>query len=70
MCIRPSVHFVWFRGEEYIHACRVWGTPDFIHRVWDKRARQEIADVDTVVFARGSHDQVSKEHNFDDSNAM
>lgn len=61
-----AVHFVWFRGEEYNRAIRVWGQPDFIHMGWDKRARREIADGDTVVFARGSHDQPFRERNFDD----
>lgn len=52
-----AVHFVWFRGDEYLSAVRVWGQPDFIHMGWDTRARREIADGDTVVFAKGAHDQ-------------
>ncbi len=52
-----AVHFVGFRGEEYNRAKRVWGEPDFIHRGWDKRARREIMDGDTVLFAKGPHDQ-------------
>ncbi len=47
------LHFVWFRGDEYNRACRVWGKPDFIHIGWDRRAAREIAKGDTVVFARG-----------------
>lgn len=65
--LRPCVHFVWFRGEEYWSAVRVWGRPDFIHRGWDRRARREIApDIDTIVFAKGPHDQEPRPRNFDD----
>jgi len=51
------IHFVWFRGDEYLSAVRVWGQPDFVHMGWDSRARREIADGDTVVFAKGEYDQ-------------
>lgn len=62
-----AVHFVWFRGDEYLSAIRVWGLPDFYHIGWDKRARREIMDGDTVIFARGSSDQLPGEHNFPDT---
>lgn len=52
--MRPCVHFVAFRGEEYWSAVRVWGRPDFIHMGWDRRARREIGDRDIVVFAKGT----------------
>jgi len=52
--MRPAVHFVAFRGEEYWSAVKVWGRPDFIHRRWDLRARREIADEDILVFAQGT----------------
>lgn len=61
-----AVHFVWFRGEEYWSAVRVWGVPDFVHIGWDTRARREIAKGDTVVFARGEYDQPHAERNFND----
>lgn len=64
--MKSAVHFVWFRGDEYVRALRIW-KPDFIHRGWDKRARREIMDGDTVVFARGEHDQEPDPlHNFAD----
>lgn len=63
---RPAVHFVGFRGDEYARACRVWGNPDFIHRGWDLRAAREIADGDTVVFARGPYDQQPCVRSFND----
>lgn len=50
----PAVHFVGFRGEEFWSAVRVWGRPHFIHMGNDTRMRRELADEDTVVFARGS----------------
>lgn len=51
---KPAVHFVGFRDERYWNAVKVWGKPSFIHRGWDTRAKREIADVDTVVFAKGT----------------
>lgn len=52
-----AVHFVGFRSDEYLRACRVFGKPDFIHILWDRRSRREIADGDMIVFANGPHDQ-------------
>jgi len=61
-----AVHFVGFRGDEYLTARLVWGEPDFVHMAWDRRSRREIADGDTIVFARGPHDQAYAERNADD----
>ena len=61
-----ALHFVWFRGDEYWRAVRVFGEPDFIHRGWDRRAKREIMPGDTVVFARGEFDQKPAERNFND----
>lgn len=66
--IRPCVHFVGFRGDEFNRAKRVFGKPDFIHPGWDLRARREIAPGDTVVFARGDHDQPPRRMSFNDIN--
>jgi hypothetical protein len=64
---QPAVHFVGFRGEELHSAQRIWGNPDFYHRVWDHRATQDIAPCDIVVF--GKYDPTSpSEYSFDDSN--
>jgi hypothetical protein len=50
---RPCVHFVGFRdGASYHNAVKVFGLPDFIHRVWDCRAVGDVAPGDTVVFGR------------------
>lgn len=55
--LRSQVHFVGFRGDEYLRAVRIWGVPDFIHIRWDTRARREIAARDVVVFAKGDEHQ-------------
>lgn len=64
--IKPAVHFVAFRGEEYWSAVRVWGRPSFIHRGWDTRALREIADVDTVIFAKGTAEDPPSVRTFND----
>lgn len=58
---RRLVHFIAFRGDEYLRAIRIFGRPDFIHPRWDRRAQREIADGDIVVFATGTaEDEPSK----------
>jgi cation diffusion facilitator CzcD-associated flavoprotein CzcO len=64
--IKPAIHFVGFRDDRYWNAVKVWGRPSFIHRGWDTRARREIAEVDTVVFANGPHDQEPSVRTFND----
>lgn len=64
--MRKAVHFVGFRGNEYTSAVRAFGPPDFIHRGWDLRARREIADGDTIVFAAGNASQEPRVKSFDD----
>ncbi|WOF44335.1 hypothetical protein KNJ79_05230 [Sphingopyxis indica] len=61
-----ALHFVWFRGDEYNRAIRVFGPPDFIHIGWDRRARREVLPDDIVIFARGEHDQPFAERNYQD----
>jgi hypothetical protein len=68
--MKNAVHFVGFRDERFYNAVAVFGQPDFIHRVWDNRAVQEVAPGDTVVFAKGTEDQPVKEFTFDDSAVM
>lgn len=61
-----ALHFVGFRGAEYVSAVRVWGRPDFFHVGWDLRAQREIAEGDVVVFARGPSDQAPSVRSFPD----
>ena len=45
-------HFFGFRGDEYNRAVKIWGKPDFIHPVHDRRAYVEIdKDNDILIFA-------------------
>jgi len=67
---RPAVHFIGFRGDEYLRAVRVFGPPDFLHRYWDVRAMQEIAPGDMAVFAKGDEHQPPNPFAFNDSEKM
>ena len=62
------IHFVGFRGDEYLSAIKIWGKPDFFHRVFDDRVRfgGEVGDGDTIVFANG-FDKKPTKFTFDDS---
>ena len=62
-----ALHFVWFRGDEFHRAIRVFGRPDFIHIGWDLRAQREVAPEDTIVFARGPADQEPQARSFPDT---
>lgn len=46
---------------------RRFGVPDFVHRWWDVRARQEIAPGDVAIFSDGSETDEPEPHAFDDS---
>lgn len=71
-----AVHFVGFKDprrdkdERYYNAVKVFGPPDFLHRGWDRRARREIMDGDTIVFAKGDERQELSLYSFDDSDFM
>ena len=46
------IHFIGFRGDEYNRAKKIWGEPDFIHPVHDRRAYIEIdKENDILIFA-------------------
>jgi len=63
---RPALHFVGFRGDEYLSALRVFGPPDFVHIGWDTWARQEVMAGDVAVFARGTSDDEPSRWSFPD----
>lgn len=71
--MKTALHFVGFKDprrdkdERFDRAVRVFGHPDFYHRGWDYRARREIMDGDTIVFAKGDERQQPSIHSFDDS---
>ena len=52
--MKPCTHFVGFRGDEYHSAVKIFGEPNFFHRVFDIRAKADIIEGDTVVFANGT----------------
>jgi len=47
------MHFVGFKGDEFNRARRVFGEPDFIHRLFDARAKSDILPGEPVIFANG-----------------
>lgn len=57
--MRGALHFVGvfppvIRGDDrYDYMVRIFGVPDFVHRRWDRRARDEIVAGDVAVFADG-----------------
>ena len=67
--MKEHIHFVGFRGDEYHSAVRVWGKPDFFHRVFDDRVSHGDVDweKDTVIFAKGFLYKKPTKYTFDDS---
>ena len=45
-----AIHYVGFRGDEYVRAHRIWGGPVIIHKDYDDRVFTEVADDDVVIF--------------------
>lgn len=45
-----TVHYVGFRGDEYVRAVRIWGGPVMIHKVYDDRVFTEVGSDDVVIF--------------------
>ena len=70
------LHFVWFADpryefdERYERAVRCFGKPDFIHRWWDKRAKDEIEPGDVAIFAKGTENDPIYPYTFDDSERL
>lgn len=65
-----ALHFVGFKDDRVWNARRVWGAPDFWHRIWDVRAYLESgAPDDVIVFATGTIDDPPRPDSWDDSAA-
>jgi len=65
---KACVHFVGFRGDEYVRAQRIWGKPDFIHRNWDERVMGDVDEgIDVVIFAKGDETWRKNPFTFNDS---
>ena len=65
--VKSCLHFVGFRDDRFWNATKVFGKPDFFHRVWDYRAKQEVQENDVVVFAKNDEHQEVVKYTFDDS---
>lgn len=61
-----ALHFVGFRGDEYLRAVQVFGRPDFIHIGWDHWAKLEVFPGDVAVFAKGTADDAPSVYSFPD----
>lgn len=61
-----AVHYIGFRGDEFVRARRLFGGPVFIHRRWDRRAQRDIGPYDVVIFAVGDEAQPLARSNGDD----
>lgn len=63
-----ALHFVGFSDDRIWNARKIWGEPDFWHRIWDYRAWQESrVPGDVVVFADGTITDPPKPVSWDDS---
>lgn len=69
-CLVPPIgclHFVGFKDDRYWNAIKTFGLPDFYHRNWDARAKQEIGPDDVAIFAVGDETIAPKSISWDDS---
>lgn len=60
------VHFVGFRGDEYIRAIRVFGPPDFIHLIHDHRMYGDVGEDDIIVFGPKADPNVISQYSWQD----
>ena len=60
---KVCTHFFGFRGDEYNRAIKIFGLPDFIHPVHDRRAYVEIdKDHDILIFANKERPDVIRNY--------
>lgn len=67
-----AVHFIAFRegDQSYWNAVRVFGSPTFVHRVWDLRAKfvgEFDPEQDVRIFAKGTDEDHPSPYSFNDS---
>lgn len=72
--MKGALHFVGVfhpavrADPRFDYMARIFGPPDFVHRRFDRRARDEIVPGDVAIFADGLTDASPVEANaFDDS---
>ena len=69
--MKNATHFVRFSDSaQFERAQRVFGRPDFVHRIWDRRAVSEVFEGDRVIFAKGDEAQPVSKFTWDDSEAV
>jgi hypothetical protein len=69
--MKNATHFVRFSDTgQFARAVRVFGRPDFVHRLWDRRAVAEVFEGDRVIFAKGDENQRVVDFTWDDSEAV
>lgn len=69
------VHFVGFKegSEQWNRACRAFGPPAFVHRVWDVRAKyggEFDPELDVFIFAKGTEYDEPSQYSFNDSEVV
>ena len=68
--MNSAVHFVGFtESAQFWRATQVFGKPDFVHRVWDYRAKHggEVGPNDVFVFAKYDYNDHVSKYAFNDS---
>lgn len=53
-----TVHYVGFRGDEFMRARRIWGGPVMIHKWMDDRVSSEVGPDDVVIIGPEGHKHV------------
>lgn len=64
---RPCLHFVGFSTADpwqYLQACVIFGTPEYLHDRWDVRAEQEWYPGDTIVYANNTPRRAEEREEF------
>lgn len=57
-----TVHYIGFRGDEYVRAHRIFGGPVMIHRVNDIRTQSEIdPEVDLAIYAGKEREEIVRQ---------
>jgi len=67
--MKRALHFVGFvpYSQHFWNAVRVFGLPDFLHRVYDGRCVAEYMPGDVMLFAKGCGGRTVQLYSYDDS---
>lgn len=64
---RKTVHYIGFRGDEFVRAYKIFGGPVMIHRTHDPRSQRDIdPEKDVVIFANGESEDYVHSRNSPD----